>query len=86
VKFAYLIPILTVGVIPQSVSAEAAPWKRVSSDLVTHDSIVINERAARVWPLIEDNSRWKKASDAAFGRFRQTGSLEPCDAAGPVFY
>ena len=89
-NFAYLIPILIVGVIPQSVSAEAMPPKRVSRDLVTHDSIVINERAARVWPLIEDNSRWKKGLKTRHldGVPGQTGEvLAACDAAGkPVFY
>jgi len=86
-----VIPILIAGVIPQlPVSAEPQPWERVSRDLVTHDSIVIGERAARVWPLIEDNSRWKKGlkTQRLDGVLGQTGEvLAACDAAGkPLFY
>ena len=59
-RLRYVLPI-TAGVVFSSLaSAQPSQPERMSRDLLTHDSILIDSSAATIWPYILDPNSWKK--------------------------
>jgi hypothetical protein len=77
-----------------AIAAEApseTPWQRANWGLYSHESILIDRPAARVWPFILDTDQWKRALQhqrvsGAPGELGEVVAESIAKGQAPLFY
>lgn len=91
-RLRYALPIVFGVLYASLVRAEPAPSERMSRELLTHDSVLIDSSAATIWPYILDPNSWKKGdrNEHLSGAPGQLGEIlvakDGGAAAEPDFY